>query len=881
MKKFLSLCLLLIVVLVWMVSVASDLDRNPAAGSSENIAIAKQPKAAIERPASANRMKDIKADGVIDASERAEYERLLSLAPSVELPVPLNIVSEVEPNNTCETGNLIACGDTVWCATLTAHQDDDDWYTFTLASDQQVIIQTHPTGTACQEASMTDTYLELYEADCTTLIAYNDDINNPANYFSKITVNLSAGTYAIDNSHGWDSAGSYHLSLLCGDIPPVWACWGAPPDTIAPDGKIAGGNIDIEPNNTCVVAREALCEYAYCGDLSSNIDEDWYYVDLPADTTYALHVRVFGNDTPNQYAQGGECDPYVALYRADCTSLVVENEDYFGTFPDAEVYDSQIDPGGDNCFQPGERVYIRILTRYQGPGPYLLIINCEPCEMVEPVWSCVDDPPYFVPPDGKQPGGMGDIEPNDTCQEAVEALCEYAYCGDISTDADVDWYYIDLPADTSYGVHVRVFGNDTPNQYAQGGGLDPWVGLYKSDCVTLVARNEDYGGTFPDAEVFDSQIDPGGANCFPGGTRVYIKIKTDYDSPGPYLLIINCEPGEMPDGACCVDMQCMATNNWFECDAFQGTWYINQDCETFLGCPPPASCDERVVYNNGDFLEDFGRHTDVPTSHCASDVRYTASAVDDITLSTDVQVSTVIAWTTHFPEENLGSPADYLGINITFYRDDLSYPGRPGGKPDITDCGHTETVAGGIYHTEFIPFGLFRFENVSPGICVDEYWRLEIPLDTAITLFADTLYWLEIQPVLNWVNGEVAIFLSQLNTGAGAMQIEIPGGIPDWTPIDGSPGVCQPDTGGYTDLAFCLLGESAGGCDYAVGDVNGSGNYNGLDITFGVAYFKGGNEPMCPDCPPCNSWNYCGDVNGSCNYNGLDITYGVAYFKGG
>ena len=73
------------------------------------------------------------------------------------------------------------------------------------------------------------------------------------------------------------------------------------------------------------------------------------------------------------------------------------------------------------------------------------------------------------------------------------------------------------------------------------------------------------------------------------------------------------------------------------------------------------------------------------------------------------------------------------------------------------------------------------------------------------------------------------------------------------------------------------------GCDYAVGDVNGSNSYNGLDITYGVSFFKGGAGPMCPDCPAddCNSWSYCGDVNGSCSYNGLDITYGVAYFKGG
>ncbi|UCC79633.1 MAG: hypothetical protein JSW64_15435 [Candidatus Zixiibacteriota bacterium] len=74
-------------------------------------------------------------------------------------------------------------------------------------------------------------------------------------------------------------------------------------------------------------------------------------------------------------------------------------------------------------------------------------------------------------------------------------------------------------------------------------------------------------------------------------------------------------------------------------------------------------------------------------------------------------------------------------------------------------------------------------------------------------------------------------------------------------------------------------------CDYVVGDVNGSDSYNGLDITYGVNYFKGAGDPMCPygSCPipPCNNFFYCGDVNGSCSYNGLDITYGVNYFKGG
>ncbi|UCE66467.1 MAG: carboxypeptidase regulatory-like domain-containing protein, partial [Candidatus Zixiibacteriota bacterium] len=71
-------------------------------------------------------------------------------------------------------------------------------------------------------------------------------------------------------------------------------------------------------------------------------------------------------------------------------------------------------------------------------------------------------------------------------------------------------------------------------------------------------------------------------------------------------------------------------------------------------------------------------------------------------------------------------------------------------------------------------------------------------------------------------------------------------------------------------------------CNYIVGDINNSGGYNGLDITFGVNYFKGGQPPTFECyCPPHGTWFVAGDVNGSCIFNGLDITYGVNFFKGG
>jgi hypothetical protein len=74
-----------------------------------------------------------------------------------------------------------------------------------------------------------------------------------------------------------------------------------------------------------------------------------------------------------------------------------------------------------------------------------------------------------------------------------------------------------------------------------------------------------------------------------------------------------------------------------------------------------------------------------------------------------------------------------------------------------------------------------------------------------------------------------------------------------------------------------------GQCGYVVGDVNGSGSANGLDITYGVHYFKVGEPPPqgCPcPCPPHYDFQYkTGDVNASCTYNGVDITYMVSWFK--
>jgi hypothetical protein len=72
-------------------------------------------------------------------------------------------------------------------------------------------------------------------------------------------------------------------------------------------------------------------------------------------------------------------------------------------------------------------------------------------------------------------------------------------------------------------------------------------------------------------------------------------------------------------------------------------------------------------------------------------------------------------------------------------------------------------------------------------------------------------------------------------------------------------------------------------CHYILGDVNNSGIFTGLDVTYSVRYFKGGPTPLYScECPiGGNTWYIAGDVNGSCSFSGLDVTYMVRYFKGG
>jgi hypothetical protein len=89
-----------------------------------------------------------------------------------------------------------------------------------------------------------------------------------------------------------------------------------------------------------------------------------------------------------------------------------------------------------------------------------------------------------------------------------------------------------------------------------------------------------------------------------------------------------------------------------------------------------------------------------------------------------------------------------------------------------------------------------------------------------------------------------------------------------------------------TVVNFALVREGPPPCSYVPGDINGNGSANGIDVTYGVAYLKGGpvppidcGAPVGP-CPHASPFYAAADVNGNCAFNGIDITFYVSYLKG-
>ncbi|MHC4707885.1 MAG: hypothetical protein ACYS8I_12470, partial [Planctomycetota bacterium] len=883
------------------------------------------------------RMRQLKADGVIDADERAEYERLLAETPVVEFPVPFSIVSENEPNDDCASADPIACGDTVWCATQDSTVGDNhDWFAFTLDNTYsfwRVVIETHPTAGACDPASA-DTYLELWSGDCQAIITLNDD--GGVNLFSLIDIILPPGTYNIHEDNTiWYSDGSYHLSVLCAEYTPCLE--NCPPDAFIENEPVCDNNYNDTYNGGCnstiPVFQYINCGDTVCGELGNYMywdtlyqewvrhrDTDWY--EFTTTTTTDITLTGLADADFLMYlidAGSGDCSDYVILESGlgdPCSTVTF-------TVPSVPpgTYYAWAGPSVFGRWPCGNKYWLTVdCVETIGRCCYNNDLDCaditeDACNALGGNWdytrNCIDDP-CTCPEDEVVIEIFTDDYPGETTWNLVDQYSTVIASGGPYSDSATLYIEEICVEDTSCLLFTiyDAFGDGICCEFGNG-----YYNVYFNDLL------QGAGGAFGDSE----SVGPFGTGCG--------------------VLVGRCCYGDPYNPSC-------AEGEEDACDALGGSWTFGLNC-TDNPCPPlPVndSCGGAITVavpsdTPGSTLDATPDTMDCGTEQYANSVWYkvigtgntiTATLCDlNTTYDTKLQVfcntctdlvcvdgnddnldctySTLqseVVWCSESGTEYYILVSGFgleSGDFVLHVFDDSSSCGTPPVcTPPIGRCCYNNdqncdditqdacTALGGNWEGD-----LNCFDN--PCFCPEDTIVVEIYTDD----YPDETTWelyLAYSNVLLASGGpyssDLTLFTHEICVGEEDCF--------DFVIYDAyGDGICCEWGNGYYNVYWNDTLVAAGGdfgseewtygfgtqpceppdaCDYFVGDINGSNSYNGLDITYGVNHFKGiGPDPQCPfgSCPipPCDAFFYCGDVNGSCNYNGLDVTYGVNYFK--
>ncbi len=408
-------------------------------------------------------------------------------------------------NNACSFNNIqVSCNDTLCGVIIPGAAPDNDWYTFEV-----------PAGTPCVQIVANvlgddtpgffpfgqglDPAIAIYQADCTTLLG-QDNNGGVGNDAQLTTTCLPPGWYHIRIGGVQGTTGPYILTLTC------LHCACPPPCPYQ--------RRDFEPaNNSCATApAEFVCGDTLCGDipLGPSVDEDWYMFWVFGPQCQRLTLDVFANGTPGYFGYLAGLNPVVELWDATCSTQLAL-DDNSGVSNDAKLITA--------CLTPG-LYYVRVAGVAGTTGPYILAADCQFC-------SCSNQCPF---PDL-------DFDPgNDVCNPFVTLSCTDTICGDLLPSNNglppdpADWYQVFVPAGSCMSLAVDVFANSTPAYTPFGGGLDPAVWLYGSDCVTMLEFDFD-SGIGSDSRLVSGCLAPGTYNLL---------VNSPSGSSGPYVLAINC-----------------------------------------------------------------------------------------------------------------------------------------------------------------------------------------------------------------------------------------------------------------------------------------------------------------------------------------------------
>ncbi|MCD4699290.1 MAG: PPC domain-containing protein [Phycisphaerae bacterium] len=173
--------------------------------------------------------------------------------------------TEVEPNDDCTMANPLAIDDPMSAAI--SPEADVDWFEFVAEEGECVIFETHP-------GDIGDTKLFLYDGDCITELAYDDD--GGEGYYSLIqyTFDVAGTYYVVVTGYNTSYVGDYILTATaCPEPEENDTCEGAI--------ELPTGPIDFQVDLCLYVHDYSPGEYgASCTGYSADGPDAVYMVNL-------------------------------------------------------------------------------------------------------------------------------------------------------------------------------------------------------------------------------------------------------------------------------------------------------------------------------------------------------------------------------------------------------------------------------------------------------------------------------------------------------------------------------------------------------------------------------------------------------------------------
>ncbi|RME38361.1 MAG: hypothetical protein D6788_07580, partial [Planctomycetota bacterium] len=222
--------------------------------------------------------------------------------------------------------------------------------------------------------------------------------------------------------------------------------------------------------------------------------------------------------------------------------------------------------------------------------------------------ACPDGSPPTPPADTRWNlafaliGGPGGALRNDDCNNALpleDGITPYTTNG-ATTDGPPE------PATCQFFFDSQV-GSDVWFEYTASCTGEAVVSLCGSEYDTKMAAYAGCGRCPPDAPPVacndESCLSQSEVN-FPvsAGACYRIRVGGFQGAQGDGIVSVTCQPPPDALGACCVDLTCAGTLTRSQCEAASGTFFLGQNCDTFvcpIEAPPHDECPACIPLETG------------------------------------------------------------------------------------------------------------------------------------------------------------------------------------------------------------------------------------------------------------------------------------------